>query len=327
MMRNQDPIIIKRQTRRTGEQKGGGGAWKVAFADFTMAMMSLFLVLWLLSVTEKDERQAVASSLRNYSVFDDKSGNPFALSDNSTLVDLVGKPKMIDQVAQSLIDHSPARTADDRQRPPQPHRASSTQAAEHELASILDTDLQTPEDMQLMAKVVDSMAKKLSASNNLNVEVVPQGLRITIQDDKHRQMFLRGSVKMNPFFEDLLMSLAPVFSHIKNEVVISGHTDSVPYQNKHYTNWALSGDRALVARRALSAGGMPSDRVVQVIAMADRFPVDQQDTKASANRRIEILILNDQTKQQLHQMFDRNNQNNVLDKASRAAEKNQPVTR
>lgn len=29
--------------------KGGGGAWKVAYADFVTAMMALFLVLWILS--------------------------------------------------------------------------------------------------------------------------------------------------------------------------------------------------------------------------------------------------------------------------------------
>ena len=32
---------------------GGGGAWKVAYADFVTAMMALFLVLWFLSQDEK----------------------------------------------------------------------------------------------------------------------------------------------------------------------------------------------------------------------------------------------------------------------------------
>jgi chemotaxis protein MotB len=32
---------------------GGGGAWKVAYADFVTAMMALFLVLWILSQDEK----------------------------------------------------------------------------------------------------------------------------------------------------------------------------------------------------------------------------------------------------------------------------------
>ena len=32
---------------------GGGGAWKVAYADLVTAMMAMFLVLWILSQDEK----------------------------------------------------------------------------------------------------------------------------------------------------------------------------------------------------------------------------------------------------------------------------------
>ena len=32
---------------------GGGGAWKVAYADFVTAMMALFLVLWIINQDEK----------------------------------------------------------------------------------------------------------------------------------------------------------------------------------------------------------------------------------------------------------------------------------
>src|ERR1700749_807900 len=40
------------------KKKGGhgghhGGAWKVAYADFVTAMMSLFIVLWLMGSSEK----------------------------------------------------------------------------------------------------------------------------------------------------------------------------------------------------------------------------------------------------------------------------------
>src|ERR1700749_2822538 len=47
-------------------KKGGhhGGAWKVAYADFTTAMMALFIVLWL---TSQDQRikDAVERAFRN----------------------------------------------------------------------------------------------------------------------------------------------------------------------------------------------------------------------------------------------------------------------
>ncbi|MGB6802696.1 MAG: flagellar motor protein MotB, partial [Candidatus Sulfotelmatobacter sp.] len=36
-------IILKKKARHAGHH---GGAWKVAYADFVTAMMSLFIVLW-----------------------------------------------------------------------------------------------------------------------------------------------------------------------------------------------------------------------------------------------------------------------------------------
>ena len=39
--------------------QGGGGAWKVAYADFVTAMMAFFLVMWILTQDQKI-KQAVA---------------------------------------------------------------------------------------------------------------------------------------------------------------------------------------------------------------------------------------------------------------------------
>ena len=48
----QQPIIV---IKRKGGHGGGhhGGAWKVAYADFVTAMMSLFIVLWLMNSSDK----------------------------------------------------------------------------------------------------------------------------------------------------------------------------------------------------------------------------------------------------------------------------------
>ena len=50
-------IIIKRRAR--GHAGHHGGAWKVAYADFVTAMMSLFIVLWLMGSSDK-VKKAVA---------------------------------------------------------------------------------------------------------------------------------------------------------------------------------------------------------------------------------------------------------------------------
>src|SRR5260370_16600126 len=45
------PIIIVK--KKGGHGGHHGGAWKVAYADFVTAMMSLFIVLWLLNSSKK----------------------------------------------------------------------------------------------------------------------------------------------------------------------------------------------------------------------------------------------------------------------------------
>jgi chemotaxis protein MotB len=46
------PIIVIKRPKK-GHSGHHGGAWKVAYADFVTAMMSLFMVLWLLNSSDK----------------------------------------------------------------------------------------------------------------------------------------------------------------------------------------------------------------------------------------------------------------------------------
>lgn len=48
------PVIIKKKVVAHGGHHGG--AWKVAYADFVTAMMALFIVLWLMSSSEKVQK-------------------------------------------------------------------------------------------------------------------------------------------------------------------------------------------------------------------------------------------------------------------------------
>jgi chemotaxis protein MotB len=51
--KSQPIIVIKRKGGHAGHH---GGAWKVAYADFVTAMMSLFIVLWLMGSSDKVKR-------------------------------------------------------------------------------------------------------------------------------------------------------------------------------------------------------------------------------------------------------------------------------
>lgn len=53
------PIIVKKVIKGGGGHHGG--AWKVAYADFVTAMMAFFLLMWLLNMTTKEQKNAISN--------------------------------------------------------------------------------------------------------------------------------------------------------------------------------------------------------------------------------------------------------------------------
>jgi chemotaxis protein MotB len=54
-------VIIVRRRSHDDDDGHHGGAWKIAFADLMTAMMTFFLVMWLLSATDKEKIQKIAT--------------------------------------------------------------------------------------------------------------------------------------------------------------------------------------------------------------------------------------------------------------------------
>ena len=52
----------------------GGGAWKVAYADFVTAMMAFFMVMWLVAQS-KPMKQAIAAYFNDPSGRNPRQGN------------------------------------------------------------------------------------------------------------------------------------------------------------------------------------------------------------------------------------------------------------
>ncbi|MGE6662577.1 OmpA family protein [Pseudomonas sp. NPDC077408] len=256
-------IIIKRRSKK-GHGDEHGGAWKVAFADFTLAMMALFMVLWIIQPQMNQTNPS----------FGEMESNP--------LVD--GGAGIFDGTSTSPLelDGVPVRPpqADDTDR----KEGKGDQDGSHNYGST--------EELKKLAELMREVASEVDALANLEVDVVPQGLRILIKDDQERFMFQRGSATLNPHFQKLLGVLAGVLAKVDNKLIISGHTDATPYRQKNgYNNWNLSGDRALRARNALVDSGLGEGSVLQVTAQADVMPLHPEDPQSGANRRVEILLL------------------------------------
>jgi len=303
MASNLEQIVVKR--RRWREQRSGaGGAWKVAFADFTLAMMSLFLVFWLMEVANPKERYKIAAHLRDYTILD-KEANPFDIRNSPYPVDLGGNPS-------TLAEAAPEYTT------------SIDPGALYDELQIGRFD--SPEQQLQLARFIHRLMQDIGAADSVQIEIVPQGLRVLIRDDDKQQMFARGSAQITPFFEQLLLRLAPVFVKVQNKVMLSGHTDSAAYPSNQYTNWELSGARALKARQVLESGGMPKDRIAEVVALADRMLANRDDPMAGSNRRIELLILTSKADGELAALFNRRDPGSALSQAVQQARLSTPDT-
>ncbi|NLS13723.1 OmpA family protein [Vibrio sp. SM6] len=310
-MQKQEHVVFKRAKSKSHDEHHGG-AWKVAFADFMIALMALFLVLWVLQVVDKEERKAIMANLHSASVFDKSFGTPFDASSSITPIDLAADSSV---PSQSPTTHIVSAFYQGN--------GSGT-----ETDSLILGRFETQEQLAALAKIVEEMAKQINAQGNVDVTVTPQGLRIVLQDDYKQHMFHRGGAELTPFFEDLLLALAPVFSQIENPLIISGHTDATQYKQAFSTksNWELSVNRANQARQTLVAGSMPESRVLQVSGMSDRALLNHADPESSENRRIELFVLTTPAADIISSLFGQND-HSELEKAKETATFNQPVYR
>ena len=139
-------------------------------------------------------------------------------------------------------------------------------------------------------------------SQNLIIDMTPQGMRIQIADAEQRSMFPSGSAAMYDYTEELLNQIVQAIMPLPNDIAIVGHTDATPYHSgADYTNWELSTDRANSSRRALIAAGLPAERIVRVVGKADHDPLDKNVPFSAQNRRISVLILREYTSSSLAQ--------------------------
>lgn len=229
-------IILVKKAKNHGSHHGG--AWKVAYADFVTAMMSLFIVLWLMN-TNDHVRKAVAG------YFNDPLGRS-------------------------------ALTGTDRS------------GAADNLPLTKDNIQQLKERLE---KSIHQLNDLKSLSNQIEITVTPEGLRIELLETKDGSFFNTGSAELNGKGRELLTVLAHELGSVPNRISIEGHTDARPYNGlANYGNWELSSDRANAARRLMQQTGLRADQVSQVRGYADqrlRVPSNPLDP---SNRRISLIV-------------------------------------
>jgi len=260
-------IVIRRSN--SSHDEAHNDSWKIAYADFVTAMMSFFLVMWLISVVPHKDLHAIAEYFRMPLMTAVTSGRKV---DSSSSVIPAGSPSIIP-------NKNPLPRNTD-----QKGMAESDRRDQHRLENLKG-------DLDQLIKT-DPVLKQFQPQ--LLLDMTPDGLRIQIIDKQNRPMFATGSAKMQPYMTAILRELGPVLNRLPNKISIAGHTDAIQYVTgeREYSNWELSADRANAARRELIAGGMDKDKVKRVLGLSSTVSLIKDNPDAAVNRRISLVVLN-----------------------------------
>ncbi|MBU1665084.1 MAG: flagellar motor protein MotB [Gammaproteobacteria bacterium] len=270
----QRPIVIKRIKKISG---GGhaGGAWKIAYADFVTAMMAFFLLMWLLGSTTKAQMEGIAQYFKTPLKVALAGGE--GSGDASSIIKGGGQDltRRTGQVKQGEVESKKAINLE-------ANRSDKQESARLEnLKATLE-------------KAIASNPKMSQFKKQLKIDIISEGLRIQIIDDKNRPMFDSGGAVMKSYTRDILREIGKTLNEVPNRISLSGHTDAVAYfgGERGYSNWELSADRANASRRELAVGGLEDGKVLRVVGLGSAIPFDKENPDDPVNRRISIIVMN-----------------------------------
>lgn len=264
----EEPIIIKKIIKKAGHGGAHGGAWKVAYADFVTAMMCLFLLLWLVNV-DPSSKAAVSSFFKQPTTRGPIEGNIFIFGGAKRPTD----PGKFDGGA-SFLDFQ---------------KLIITEENKKEIQKLIQKELQKELELSSDEELL----------NRVEFNLVDKGILIEIKDSENYETFKSGSASLSQAARNLIDKLAIVLRNRISPIVVSGFTDSTKFSYGNYDNWNLSSDRAIAVKSRLVFGGVNTTRFARVEAYADTQLKNPDVPLAAANRRITILLLQDEEKENL----------------------------
>jgi chemotaxis protein MotB len=153
----------------------------------------------------------------------------------------------------------------------------------------------TKDDMEKLKEKLEQAMKQLpkfkDLENQVQITVTGEGLRVELMESAKGTFFESGSANPSDIGKDILAKLSEEMGKLPNNIVIEGHTDSKPFSNNRvYTNWELSTDRANSARRLMESSGLRPDQVKQLRGFADQQLRKPDDPENASNRRISVIV-------------------------------------
>ena len=271
MAKNQT-IIIKK-VKKVEEGGHHGGAWKVAYADFVTAMMAFFLLLWLISVSDKATLQGVAQYFTPTESISDKAGLGFDGGADANMEEGVGAPNA---ASSSLIYGSPSKG----------HRVDQARMPSNM------SDVERDHFISIMNNIQQNTQLQ-KFSDNLHIDITNEGLRIQIMDSDNRPMFKPNTSELQPYMEKIINVIGKMIRNQPNYISISGHTARIKAgESSGVDFWTISSERANEVRKYMSKKLIDKGQVVKIVGKSDKEPFDPKDPYSVRNIRVGVTLLN-----------------------------------
>ena len=265
--------------------------WLTTYADVVTLLMAFFVMLYAISQVDQTKFQLFVSGLA------DPFGNPAVADglltegtgfvgagsqgDMETDIQTFGSPALLDgmpSLADLDEDDDPGEQPEDMIDPePGAGEGEDNVVTEEQLVEVRDAIQIALEDAGL--------------AGNVDFEITSRGLVIAIATD--HVLFSSGSAEFGSDGEAIVAAIAPTLSTFENQILVEGHTDTVPLDRFGYDNWNLSSDRALAVLKALArSGGIDPPRLVAT-GYGEYHPraSNETDEGKQANRRVELVVV------------------------------------
>jgi len=253
-------------------QKGHGGGhdnaerWLLTYADMITLLVAFFIMLYAMSVTNQAKFVKLALSVR--SGFGNGSSRTSILQGGQG----EGQHPKIAPTYQKEIE------------------ASNTSAM-----SAKSTPSSGKGRMNLLTGDLETLIRKSKLGAHVGVRDDERGIVVSVRADQYT--FDSGSAQLKPALKPVLKEMAAIIRKVPNLVRVEGHTDNLPIHNAAFSsNWQLSAMRASnVLTYLLESDSFNPDRFSSD-GYADTRNLAPNDTDAhrAMNRRVDIVILNDQ---------------------------------
>jgi chemotaxis protein MotB len=239
-------------------------------------MMAFFLLMWLLGATTEKQRKGLADYFTPTLV--------------QMKMDSAGSSGLFGGDSFTAKDNYPTTGGQGNLAITIPRDASGVRDVGGD--QIKDRDRQQFEQLK---RVLEERLAAKPELRRLRTQVklieTREGLRIDLIDESDFAMFAMGTDRLFPEARDLLVQVAQVIAGVPNDVIVRGHTDSLPYAaGRNMNNWLLSTTRAEATRAVLDQNGIGSARFMRIEGVADREPFVPDDRYDPRNRRMSVVL-------------------------------------